>query len=537
MSAGDILNPKRARTQANERLDTVDTEALSSATRSFLDAYSRAVEAIPRNVGSSTPVGLIFQGFGLTLNPTSPSDAKIRVQSPVGVAFDSDGRMLIKEAGVTTDLTLSAGNSQVYAFFIETAGDTTVRREITVSSPYVEGGNAIPTSLKGDVAYWVRTGDQTSIVSTDVVNGKTTALCFLGIVNNTGGAITMTGYDAVNAPNGAYAVNRLSSILAPGTAPPANTATGTVTAVADMIKAIGFYLGKAVWAGSAALTPSAANNFGAYQSPPSWSLQRLAEAVAANVATFTTTVHTFTTSGTYTPSANVAYIKVEITGAGGGGGGASAPGGGILSGMVVSAGGGGDSGVYARFTVPGPITSGGAVTIGAGGARGSGSVAGSVGGSTQININGQLLIAGGGVGGQIVGPFQSDSGASTIAITQRSAVSTSTDAVLRDPVQNTLGGYVEDMTYMFGGVGMAAYYTGTFAPSPPGQGAGGVGGCGPLGIAQYTVALGNNQGDPPGFGTGGSGAAVAQGTAASVSFHGGNGAPGFVRITEYFRLV
>lgn len=267
MSAGDILNPKRARTQANERLDTVDTEALSQAPRSIVDAYARAIEAKPRNAGGSTPIGLIFQGFGLTLNPTGPNDNKVRVQSPVGVAFDSNGRMLIKESGVTADLTLPAGTSQVYAYFIEDSADTTTRRFITVTSPYTEGSDVIATTLKGNVGYWVRAGDQTAIVATDVVNGATTALCFLGVAINTAGAVTMTGYDVVSAPNGAYAVNRITSVLAPSTLPPANTANGSLATVLDVLIAALYSVGQAMWKGSTHLTQSASNNYGAYTYP------------------------------------------------------------------------------------------------------------------------------------------------------------------------------------------------------------------------------------------------------------------------------
>jgi hypothetical protein len=282
MSAGDILNPSRVRTQANERLDTVDADALSSSPRGFLDAFSRAIAAAPRNVGSSTPVGLIFQGFGLTLNPTSGSDNKVRVQSPVGVAFDSNGRMLIKENGITVDLTLAAGSSQIYAYFIEDNASTVVRRFISVTSPYAEAPNAIPTQLKGDVGYWVRSGDQTSIVSTDVVNGQTTPLCFLGVAINTAGVITMTGYDVVNAPNGQYAVNRLTSVLAPTTAPQGNAANGSIAHLHGLIVAALYQIGQHAWAGSAFLTPTAANNFGAYQSPQS-SVQFLFEKISAGI--------------------------------------------------------------------------------------------------------------------------------------------------------------------------------------------------------------------------------------------------------------
>jgi hypothetical protein len=267
MSAGDILNSKRLRTQANERLDTVDTETLAQSPRLHQDAWSRAIEVKPRAAGGSSPVGTIFQGFGLTLNPVNPTDGKVRVQSAVGVAVDSNGRMLIKENGVTVDLTLASGNSQIYAYFIEDAGDTTVRRQISVSSPYVESGTAMATSQKGDVGYWVRAGDQTSIVSTDVVLGTTTALCFLGIANNAGGTITMTGYDVVNAPNGAYVTNRATSVVAPTTPPPANTANGSPATILDVITAALYGLGEAMWKGSTHLTPSAANNFGAYNIP------------------------------------------------------------------------------------------------------------------------------------------------------------------------------------------------------------------------------------------------------------------------------
>ena len=294
MGIGDILNPNRVRTQANERLDTVDTEALSQAPRSFLDAFARAISATPRNVGSSSPTGLIFQGFGFTLNPTGPSDNKIRVQSPPGVAFDANGRMLIKENGVTVDLTLASGNSQIYAFYIDDNANTTIRRFISVTSPYVESGSAIPTTLKGDVAYWVRAGDQTSIVSSDVVNGQTTALCFLGIVNNSGGACTMTGYDSVTAPNGAYATNRITSVIAPTTPPPANTANGSPGTMLDVITAALYYVGQLAWSGSVALVPTAANNFGAYQSP-ALGVQGLAELITA----FITVAHTWSALQTF----------------------------------------------------------------------------------------------------------------------------------------------------------------------------------------------------------------------------------------------
>lgn len=267
MAVGDVTNPKRVRMQANERLDTVDADAFSIGAREHLDAYSRAVEAVPRNVGSTTPTGFIFQGFGMTLNPTAPTDNKIRVTSPLGVAFDADGRLLIKENGIQVDLTLSAGNSQIYAYYIEDDSDTTVRRRISVTSPYTESGASIPTKVKSNVGFFTRAGDQTSIVASDVVNGATTPLCFLGVANNTAGAVTMTGYNATTAPNGAFATNRITSVVTPTTLPQANTSNGSVVTMHGLANAALYMAGQAIWKGSKNFTPSAANNFGAYTLP------------------------------------------------------------------------------------------------------------------------------------------------------------------------------------------------------------------------------------------------------------------------------
>src|SRR5688572_22413922 len=143
MSIGDIFNPKRVRVQANERLDTVDVDGFSEQAREHLDAWSRAVEAVPRNLGSSTPTGLIIQGFPLQLNPTGASDNKVRVLATLpSVAFDADGRMLIKQAGSATDLTLPSGNSQIYVYYAETGTENAVRRRISVTAPYTESGTS-----------------------------------------------------------------------------------------------------------------------------------------------------------------------------------------------------------------------------------------------------------------------------------------------------------------------------------------------------------------------------------------------------------
>lgn len=284
MSTGDVINPKRVRFQANERLDQIDADALSFAARDHIDAYSRAVEAVPRNVGATTPTGFVFQGFGLTLNPTAPTDGKVRVQSALGVALDANGRLLIKETGTQVDLTLPSGNSQIYAYYIEGTSDTTVRRAITVSSPFGEGASSIPTKLQGGVAFFVRVGDQTSIVASDVVNGATTALCFIGVANNSSGTVTMTGYNGTTAPNGAFATNRLAAVSVPTALPTTNTMSGSITTMQGLVNAALWMVGQAIWKGSRNITPSASNNFGAY-SPPTVGIDALFDSVDETTVT------------------------------------------------------------------------------------------------------------------------------------------------------------------------------------------------------------------------------------------------------------
>lgn len=101
----------------------------------------------------------------------------------------------------------------------------------------------------------------------------------------------------------------------------------------------------------------------------------------------------FTTTGTYTPDANLIYCTIEMVGGGGGGGGISGAGAG-----VVQAGGGGGAGAYNRRSVSkATIGASKPVTIGAGGAGGTNVPAdGVTGGTTSV---GTLVTAPGGVGG------------------------------------------------------------------------------------------------------------------------------------------
>lgn len=102
---------------------------------------------------------------------------------------------------------------------------------------------------------------------------------------------------------------------------------------------------------------------------------------------------TFTTSGTYVPSANLLFAQVCAKAGGGGGGVGDASG----SGVIALGGGGGEGAFVEGFLTAAQIGASQSVIIGAGGAGGTVSNwGGSTGGTTSL---GSLFSADGGVGG------------------------------------------------------------------------------------------------------------------------------------------
>lgn len=106
-----------------------------------------------------------------------------------------------------------------------------------------------------------------------------------------------------------------------------------------------------------------------------------------------TSVQSFTASGTYTPSAGVKSIIVEIIGAGGGSGGLGGTG---TNQVVISAGGG--SGTYARVLISNPSQT--SITVGTGGAGGLGQN-GATGGRGGSSVFGSFVTVEGGFGSSV----------------------------------------------------------------------------------------------------------------------------------------
>ena len=206
-------------------------------------------------------------------------------------------------------------------------------------------------------------------------------------------------------------------------------------------------------------------------------------------------IQTFSTSGTYTPTAGMVYCVIECWGGGGGGGGAAGATGNY------GGGGGGGAGSYSRKTVT-TATIGGSqtVTIGAAGSAGSaGNNNGGSGGQTSV---GSICVANGGSGGNGTAGLSGQGGAGGAAGT----------GDINSVGQN--GGAAVGMT--------------TASQPPSGGGGSSLVGSGGLPTISGGGAVAGNAAS--GFASGGSGASVATTTSTAA---GGAGTKGYVIITEF----
>lgn len=236
MATGDVTNPSRLREVSNERLDLVDFDFLTKDARLVVDALSRAALFTPLAT-IAAPVGLVLTGASTTVNPTGPSDGKLRINSELLVALDADGRFLVKPSGTSIDVTIPAGGAQhqVYLYFFETPAETAKRRAIPVSSPFTEFTIAPQTKFAGGVNIYVKSGGVGAILPSDVVSGRTTALVFVGIATNTAGVVA---FDA-SAAN-----NKLSAIKPTTTRPTGSTVNGTIKTLHDLAQHLGYEIAR-----------------------------------------------------------------------------------------------------------------------------------------------------------------------------------------------------------------------------------------------------------------------------------------------------
>lgn len=221
-------------------------------------------------------------------------------------------------------------------------------------------------------------------------------------------------------------------------------------------------------------------------------------AVGSGAGITSINVQTFTTSGTYTPTAGMKYCIVEVVGGGGAGGGCPTTGSGQYSGGAGGGGGEYAKGIYNSVT----IGSSQIVTIGSGGLG----VIGANGNSGNTTSFGSLITANGGAAGQAAGPN------SQIVSGGYPGGSGGSGGYFRTP-GNPSGPIYYDF-YSVGGVIAASNGGSSFY--------------GTSGIFQFG---GNNGGNGGGYGGGGSG--TVNGPSSGISYKGGNGSSGICIVTEF----
>jgi len=297
-------------------------------------------------------------------------------------------------------------------------------------------------------AITIDTGCACTLIASQVSSNNTNAIGGTGTLNYN--SITFTGASSQFDPG-------LTLSLAPST--PSNAASGFV------------------WTSTGPNTAAA------------WQESKAGDINSINIQTITAT-------GTYTPTAGMAYCEVKILGGGGAGGGAPA-----TSAIQCAAGGSGGAGEYAVGVFSAAtIGASQAITIGAGGIGSTGD--GPDGGPTSI---GALMTAFGGQGAN-AGTAQTTCGATDGG----DGGIGGTGGNYRTPGAPGNVGIVTIITPGFIAVG------GIGASSQIGSG----------GIPQVGAGF-----PGLGYGSGGSGASNFPGTIAATN--GGNGAPGVVIITEY----
>lgn len=218
-------------------------------------------------------------------------------------------------------------------------------------------------------------------------------------------------------------------------------------------------------------------------------------AVALTNAVTSINTQTFTSSGTYTPTAGMTYCIIECLGGGGAGGGAV-----VSSGQ--SFGGGGGAGGYSKHLANATaISTSQVVTVGAAGAPGAaGANPGGNGGNSSV---GTICIAHGGTGGG-----QSGANAQSLG-----------------GVGGTAGtGNV--CTYVGNAGDNGQSSSATTVSLTSGAGAGSIVGGRPL-AAQFSGGTGPSANN---YGSGGSGGSSSSSSAAAT---GGSGSAGYVIITEF----
>lgn len=237
MTAGDVKNPDLVQFFSNERLDLVDAAYLAKQVAYYVDSLSKANLFTPR-ASAGLPTGLVLTGGVVLVNPTNPTDGKLRLPTDLLVAIDADGRFVIKEEGTQIDVNVpaTATYNQVYLYRVENGTQQAKRRAISVTSPFTESTVTPFTRLRGGVGIYVRQGGLGSILPSDSVNGIDTALVFLGLALNNAGVVTFISSSSTN---------KLATVAAPTSVPSSSSENGSMRTLHDVVVAALYELARA----------------------------------------------------------------------------------------------------------------------------------------------------------------------------------------------------------------------------------------------------------------------------------------------------
>lgn len=222
-------------------------------------------------------------------------------------------------------------------------------------------------------------------------------------------------------------------------------------------------------------------------------------------------VQTFTSHGTYTPSANTRKIQVFVQGGGGGGGGADSD----ASGQY-GAGGGGGAGalIISDIIAIDPDTYTSTITIGAGGSGGGGPNDGTSGGDSIFDDGTIYLNADSGFGGQAevdrTGVRIAKGGQGGNYLGTQSIATNHTPLLMAFGEQG-VHGFIISGAGSSGGKGGSSYFSGG-------------------GASARINTTGAGNGDDGKYGSGGGGAVTG---GAQTNQTGGDGGDGVVMIYEY----
>jgi hypothetical protein len=285
------------------------------------------------------------------------------------------------------------------------------------------------------------------------------------------------------------------------------------------------FLGAGLWQNTAAITSillKPANGANSYVANSTFSLYGLAatgttpviapKASGGNIIDFDGTywIHTFLTSGTFTPSTSLSCDALVVAGGGGGGG---------------QNGGGGGAGGFRTITSL-SVTSAQTVTVGGGGANGTASIPGTQGASSVFST---VTSAGGGGGGYSTAGA-GGSGGSGGGGAPNNGTGGAGNTPSTSPSQGNSGGNAGVGPTYRGGGGGGASAAGT-PGSNLGNGNGGAGTANSYSGSSVTYAGGGGGGaegtaGAGGAGGGGNGGNFASGTSGTVNLGGGAGGGG-----------